>query len=255
MEMPVNALKRSLRAGRAQIGLWSSLSSHISVEVLAGSGFDWLLLDTEHSPNDLPMLHTQLMAMVGGSASAIVRPAWNDPVLIKRILDLGAQSLLIPMVQDAEEARRAVAATRYPPHGIRGMGTIIRANHFGRVKDYLARVNDELCVIVQIETQKALGNLAAIAAVEGVDCLFIGPSDLSADMGYLGQSGHPVVKAAIDAAIGQIRGAGKVAGILTGVEADAQHWLELGALFVGVGSDVGILARQTEALAARFRRG
>jgi 4-hydroxy-2-oxoheptanedioate aldolase len=248
MDMPINALKRSLRAGRAQIGLWSSLSSHISVEVLAGSGFDWLLLDTEHSPNDLPMLHTQLQAMTGGSASAIVRPAWNDAVLIKRILDLGAQSLLIPMVQ-------AVAATRYPPHGIRGMGTIVRANHFGRVKDYLARVNDELCVIVQIETKKALGNLADIAAVEGVDCLFIGPSDLSADMGYLGQSGHPVVKAAIDDAIGRIRGTGKVAGILTGVEADAQHWLDLGALFVGVGSDIGILARQSEALAARFRRG
>ena len=254
MQMPVNALKRSLRDGRAQIGLWSSLASHISVEVIAGSGFDWLLLDTEHSPNELPMLHGQLQAMAGATTAAVVRPAWNDPVLIKRILDLGAQSLLIPMVQDAEEARRAVAATRYPPHGIRGMGTLIRANRYGRVEDYLARVHDEICVIVQIETRTALRNLESIAAVEGVDGLFIGPSDLSADMGYLGRSRDPVVLQAIDDAIARIRATTKFAGILTGIEADAQRWLELGARFVAVGSDLGLLARHSEALAARFRR-
>lgn len=253
MGVPVNALKRALREGRPQIGLWCSLSSHITIDVLAGSGFDWLLLDTEHSPNDLPMVLSQMQAMTGGTASAVVRPAWNDAVLFKRLLDIGVQSFVVPFVQDAGEARRAVAATRYPPHGIRGVAVAIRANQYGRVRDYAARVHDELCVIVQLETRVALGNLEAIAAVDGVDGLFIGPSDLAADMGHLGDSAHPGVRAAIDDAIVRIRRTGKFAGILAPVEADARHWLDLGALFVGVGSDAGLLARQSEALAARFR--
>jgi 4-hydroxy-2-oxoheptanedioate aldolase len=252
MQMPENQLKRALLAGRPQIGLWSSLSSHISVEVLAGSGFDWLLLDTEHSPNELPMLHNQLQAMTGGTASAVVRPAWNDTVLIKRLLDIGVQSLLVPMVQNAEEARRAVAATRYPPLGVRGLAMTSRANHYGRVKDYFQRVHDELCVIVQLETQTALDNLEDIAAVDGVDGLFIGPSDLSADMGYLGQSAHPDVTARIDDTIGRILKTGKFAGILTPLEDYARHCIDQGCLFTAVGSDLGMLARQSEALAARF---
>jgi 4-hydroxy-2-oxoheptanedioate aldolase len=254
MEMPVNGLKKALLAGRAQIGVWSSLASHVSVEVIARAGFDWILLDMEHSPNELQMLHGQLQATVGGTASAVVRPQWNDAVLLKRILDLGAQTVLLPMVQDADEARRAVAATRYPPLGVRGMGSLIRANHYGRVPDYLQRVHDELCVIVQIETRTALRNIEAIAAVDGVDGLFIGPNDLAADLGYIGRSGHADVKAAIDDAIERIRRTGKFAGILTGVEADARHWLERGALFVAVGSDSGLLSTQADALAARFKR-
>jgi len=254
MDLPVNRLKRALREGKPQIGLWSSLASHITVEIISGSGFDWVLLDTEHSPNELAMVHTQLAATVGNSAVPVVRPAWNDTVEIKRLLDLGAHNLLIPMVQDAAEAKRAVAATRYPPQGVRGLGLTTRANQYGRIKDYLTRIHDELCVIVQIETRKALGNLEAIAAVDGVDGVFIGPSDLSADMGFLGQGGHPDVKAAIDDAIGRIRRTGKAAGILTANEADAHHWLDIGALFVGVGTDAGILARQSEALAVRFGR-
>jgi 4-hydroxy-2-oxoheptanedioate aldolase len=253
MDMPLNHLKHALREGRPQIGLWSSLSSYITVEVLADSGFDWLLLDTEHSPNELAMIHGQLQAMVGGTATPVVRPAWNDTVLIKRLLDVGVQSLLIPMVQDADEARRAVAATRYPPEGVRGLGTTTRANRYGRVKEYLKRVHDELLVMVQIETRVALGHLEAIAAVEGVDGLFIGPSDLSADLGHLGNSGHPEVRAAIDDAIGRIRKAGKIAGILTPLEDYARQCLDNGCLFVAVGSDVGILARQSEALAAKFK--
>jgi 4-hydroxy-2-oxoheptanedioate aldolase len=252
-EIPINHLKRALREGRPQIGLWSCLSSHITVEVVAGSGFDWLLLDTEHSPNELTMVHSQLQAMMGGTASAVVRPAWNDAVIFKRLLDVGVQSFLVPWIQNAEEARRAVAATRYPPEGVRGVALVTRANVYGRVKDYVKRVHDEICVVAQIETRAALGNLEAIAAVDGVDGLFIGPSDLAADMGHVGNSAHPEVRAAIDAAIGRIRATGKFAGILTPVEADARHWLELGCLFVGVGSDVGILARQSEALAARFK--
>jgi 4-hydroxy-2-oxoheptanedioate aldolase len=251
--MPVNELKRALREGRPQVGLWCSLPSHITIEIVAGSGFDWLLLDTEHSPNEVPIVLSQLHAMAESKASAVVRPAWNDPVLFKRFLDLGVQSFVVPWVQNAEEARRAVASTRYPPEGIRGVAVAIRANRYGRVKDYLTRVHDELCLIVQLETRVALGNLEEIAAVEGIDGLFIGPSDLAADMGHIGNSAHPEVRAAIDDAIARIRRSGKAPGILAPVEADARHWLERGALFVGIGSDVGLLARQSEALAARFR--
>jgi 4-hydroxy-2-oxoheptanedioate aldolase len=252
-DISINRLKRALREGRPQIGLWSSLSSHITVEVIAGSGFDWLLLDTEHSPNELTMVHSQLQAMEGGTATAVVRPVWNDAVVFKRLLDVGVQSFLVPWIQNADEARRAVAATRYPPEGIRGVAVAIRANRYGRVKDYVKRVHDELFVMAQIETRVALGNLEAIAAVDGVDGLFIGPSDLAADMGHLGNNTHPDVRAAIADAVGRIRASGKIAGILTPVEADARHWLELGCLFVAVGSDVGILARQSEALAAKFK--
>lgn len=253
MQMPSNRLKHALQAGKPQIGMWSSLASHLSVEVIAGAGFDWLLLDTEHSPNEIPMVHTQLAAMERGTASAVVRPAWNDTVLIKRFLDLGAQTLLIPMVQNAEEARRAVAAARYPPHGVRGLGTVTRANDYGRVKDYLQRVHDELCVIVQLETREALDHLEEIAAVEGVHGLFVGPSDLSADMGFLGQSGHPEVRSMIEQTIVRIVKTGKFAGVLTPLEDLARRCLDAGACFVGVGSDSGILARQSEALAARFK--
>jgi 4-hydroxy-2-oxoheptanedioate aldolase len=252
MEIPTNRLKRALLEGRPQIGLWCSLASHITTELLAGSGFDWMCLDTEHSPNELTMVHNQLQAMTGGTATPVVRPAWNDAVLFKRLLDIGVQNFVVPWVQNAAEAARAVAATRYPPEGMRGVAVTIRANRYGRVKDYVKRVHDELCVIVQLETREALGNLEEIASVKGVDGLFIGPSDLAADMGHLGNSAHPEVRGAIDDAIGRIRRAGKFAGILAPVEADAKHWLEIGCQFVAVGSDAGLLARQSEALAARF---
>jgi 4-hydroxy-2-oxoheptanedioate aldolase len=251
--LPVNRLKHALAEGRAQIGLWSSLSSHVTVEVIAGSGFDWLLLDTEHSPNELPMVHSQLQAMMEGTASAVVRPAWNDAVLFKRLLDIGVQSFLVPFVQTAEEARQAVAATRYPPAGIRGIATTTRANRWARVKNYPTRANDEICVVVQIETRHALDNLEAIAAVEGVDGLFIGPSDLAAGLGYPGNNAHPDVRQAIESAIDRIRATGRFAGILAPLEVDARHWLARGALFVAVGSDAGLLARHSEALAARFK--
>ncbi len=253
MEMTPNPLKRALREGRPQLGLWSSLPTHETVEVLAGSGFDWLLLDAEHGRAELSSLHNQLQAMVGGTAAPVVRPPWNDAVVVKRLLDLGVQNFLVPMVQDADEARRAVAATRYPPRGIRGVSVANRANAFGRVKDYLKRADDEICLQVQIETQRAVEAIESIAAVDGVDGLFIGPSDLAADLGHLGDSAHPEVRAVIDEALRRIARTGKAAGILAPVEADARHWLGLGATFVAVGSDLGILARQSEALAARFK--
>jgi 4-hydroxy-2-oxoheptanedioate aldolase len=254
MDLPVNRLKRELRDGRVQIGLWSQLASPLGAEVVAGAGFDFIVLDTEHAPNEVPTVLAQLQAMTGGTASGVVRVAWNDPVLFKRVLDLGAQSVLVPYVQSADEARRAVAATRYPPHGVRGVAAVTRANRFGRVKDYATRAHEELCVIVQLETREALQNLEAIAAVEGVDVLFIGPSDLAASLGHPGANAHPEVRAAIDDAIRRICAAGKAAGILAPLEADARHFLEIGCRFVAVGSDVGLLARDSEALAAKFKR-
>jgi 4-hydroxy-2-oxoheptanedioate aldolase len=201
----------------------------------------------------LPMVHSQLQAAVGGTAHPVVRPPWNDTVVIKRFLDIGVQSFLIPYVQNEAEARAAVAATRYPPKGVRGVATASRASRFGRVKDYFARAEEELCVIVQLESRVALGNLEAIAAVEGVDGLFIGPSDLSADLGHLGNAGHPEVQAAIEDAIRRIQACGKVAGFLTGDEPLARRYIELGCLVAAVGADIGILARGSEQLAARFK--
>ncbi|MBI3936151.1 MAG: HpcH/HpaI aldolase/citrate lyase family protein [Betaproteobacteria bacterium] len=254
MEMPVNQFKRALKEGKPQIGIWSSLSSHIVAEVLAGAGFDWVLLDTEHSPNEVPMVQAQLQAMVGGTATPIVRPAWNDMVLIKRYLDIGAQTLLLPYVQSAEEAKNAVRYMRYPPHGVRGVAGSTRATGYGRIKDYFKLVHEELCLLVQVETRAALSQLDAICAVEGVDGVFIGPNDLAADLGHLGDLRHPELWRTIAGACERIRSAGKAPGILVG-EADGKRCLDMGFLFVAVGADVGILARGAEALAAKFRRG
>jgi 4-hydroxy-2-oxoheptanedioate aldolase len=253
MQLPRNPLKSALREGRPQIGLWSMLASPVAVEVVAGAGFDFLVLDMEHAPNELPDVLAQLRAMSSSGAMAVVRPPWNDPVVFKRLLDAGVQCFLVPFVQNAEEARRAVAATRYPPAGTRGVAVATRANRFGRVTDYLERANDEICVHVQIETGATLDQIDSIAAVDGVDGLFIGPSDLAADFGHLGNSAHPSVRKAIDAALARIRRTGKAAGILAPVESDARAWLEAGATFVAVGSDLGVLARQAEALAKKLK--
>lgn len=253
MELPHNAFKRGLRAGRPQIGLWSSLSSNYSVEVIAGAGFDWILLDTEHSPNDLESVLTQLQAAAPYPTTPVVRVPWNDMVTIKRTLDIGAQSLLVPYVSTAEEARAAVSYTRYPPQGLRGVAGSTRATRFGRVKDYAKRAPEELCVLVQVETQQGLDQIEAICAIEGVDGVFIGPADLHASLGYTGETANPKVLPVIEEAVRRIRRAGKAPGILTGVEADARRFLDAGALFVAVGADVAILARGAEALAAKFR--
>jgi 4-hydroxy-2-oxoheptanedioate aldolase len=252
MKTLFNPFKAALLEGRLQVGLWSGLSSNITVEVLANSGFDWLLLDTEHSPNELPMVHAQLQAISHGKAHPIVRPPWNDTVTIKRYLDLGVQTLLIPFVQDADEARAAVAATRYPPLGVRGYSAAARASDYGRVKDYPLQCEEHLCVLLQVETPEALANIETIAAIDGVDGIFIGPGDLSASMGFIGQPMHPTVVAAIEDAIARILACGKAAGILVGDEKLAKHYIDIGCTFVAVGSDIGILARGAEALAAKF---
>jgi len=253
MELPQNPFKRALRAARAQIGLWSSLSSNYTVEVIAGAGFDWILLDTEHSPSDLENLLTQLQAAAPYATHPVVRVAWNDMVTIKRVLDVGAQSLLVPYVSSAAEAKNAVSYTRYPPGGVRGVAGTTRATRFGRIKDYARRAHEEICLLVQVETEQALQSIEAICAVDGVDGVFIGPADLHASLGHTGEIANPKVKPLIDDAIRRIRKCGKAPGILTPNEADARHWLECGALFVAVGADVGILARGAEALAAKFK--
>ena len=253
MNMPPNPFKQALREGKPQIGLWSSLCSNIAAEVVSRSGFDWILIDTEHAPNELSGVFSQLQAMTGGSAVPVVRPAWNDIVIIKRLLDIGAHNLLVPYVQTVEEAKAAVAATRYPPDGVRGVAVLHRSNQYGRVIDYYRHIHDQLCVIVQIETRLALQNLDAIAAVDGIDGLFIGPSDLAAALGHLGENRHPEVRATIENAFKRIRKAGKAPGILAPVEEDARHWLSLGCQILAVGADLGLLAKHSEELARKFK--
>jgi 4-hydroxy-2-oxoheptanedioate aldolase len=254
VELPSNPFKRAIAAGQPQIGLWCVLSSNLAVEVVAGAGFDWLMLDTEHSPNELDMVFSQLQAAAAFPVHPVVRPAWNDVVMIKRLLDVGAQTLLIPYVQDADQARQAVAATRYPPAGQRGVSGISRATRYGRIPGYGRRAHEELCVLVQVETREALTNIEAIAAVDGVDGIFVGPADLAASFGHIGEQQHPEVQAAIEDAIVRIRRAGRAPGILFTDEAKARRYLELGALFVAVGVDLVILARGAEELAARLKR-
>jgi len=253
MELRRNAFKRALQQRQLQIGLWSSLCSNLVAEIIAHAGFDWMVLDTEHAPNELPGLVTQLQATRGGSAHTVVRAAWNDTVLIKRILDIGAQSILLPYVQSAEEARRAVAAIRYPPRGVRGVSAGSRASDFGRVRDYLRHADEEICLIVQVETRSALEQLEAIASVEGVDGVFIGPADLSASLGHLGDPQHAETQQALQQAAQRLARLDKPAGILTILESEARRYIEWGYTFIAVGIDTSLLVRSTDALAKTFK--
>lgn len=253
MNLPQNHFKHALREGRQQIGLWCSLPGSYAAEAVAGSGYDWLLFDTEHSPGDPLTVLAQLQAVAPYDVSPVVRPASNDTVLIKRFLDLGAQTLLIPYVQNAQEARAAVAATRYPPEGLRGVSGLTRATRFGRIAGYGKRAAEELCLLVQVETREALDCLEEIATVDGVDGVFIGPADLAASLGHVGEAGHPVIVAAIEDAIRRLRAIGKPAGILTPDVAFAKRCIEIGTLFTAVAIDAGILARGTEAVVRQFK--
>lgn len=251
--MLTNVFKQNLKDKKAQIGLWQGLGNPLCAEICAGAGFDWLLLDAEHGPNDIPLLIAQLQAVAPYKCEPIVRPAFNDPVLIKLVLDIGAQTLLVPMVNTKEEAQAAVRATRYPPQGIRGVAAaLVRASRWNRIPNYLTKANEQICLLVQAETKKAVDNLDEILSVEGVDGVFIGPADLSADMGFIDNPTAPEVQSAIEGAIAKIVKAGKAPGILMANEKMARHYLELGALFVAVGVDASILARGTENLAKTF---
>jgi 4-hydroxy-2-oxoheptanedioate aldolase len=253
MDIPANSFKHAIAAGRQQIGLWVSLASAYSVEVCAGAGFDWLVIDTEHSPNEVDTTLAQLQVCAAYPGHPVVRAAWNDTVLIKRHLDIGAQTLLLPYVQTEAEAQAAVAAMRFPTAGVRGVAGSTRATRFGRIKDYARRASDELCLLVQIETKQGLDNLEAIARTDGVHGVFIGPSDLAAGLGHLGDPGHAEVQSAIRDAIARIRACGKPAGILATDDATTKRYMEWGTTFTAVGLDVMVLARELEKLAAKFR--
>lgn len=255
MDLPKNAFKAAIAAGQQQIGLWVTLPSGFTAEALATCGFDWLLFDTEHSVGDPITAFEQLQAAAPYPVSSVVRPAANDPVLIKRVLDAGAQSLIVPYVQNAEEARAAVAAVRYAPQGIRGLAGITRATRYGTIANYPARAAEEICLIVQVESVEAVEQIEAIAAVDGIDGIFIGPADLSATMGLAGQLAHPDVVAKVEEAIRRIRAAGKPAGILTLDAAFNRRCMELGTVFTAVDVDAAILLRGARATAAAFKAG
>ncbi|TDS90599.1 2-dehydro-3-deoxyglucarate aldolase [Rahnella sp. BIGb0236] len=247
-----NRFRQDLLQGKTLIGCWSALCSPITTEVLGVAGFDWLLLDGEHAPNDVTTFVPQLMALKGSRSAPVVRPQFNDPVVIKRLLDIGFYNFLIPFVETQQQAELAVASTRYPPAGIRGVSVSHRSNMFGTVPDYFNSINDNIAVMVQIESQQGVDNLDAIAAVDGIDGIFVGPSDLAAGMGHLGNAGHSDVQAAIRHIFARAKAHGKASGILAPVEADARRYLEWGATFVAVGSDLGVFRAGTQALCDRF---
>jgi 2-dehydro-3-deoxyglucarate aldolase len=253
MQTPINPFKKALQSDTPQIGLWVGLADGYAAEIVAGTGFDWLLLDGEHSPNDVGTFIPQLMALKDSASAPIARPASNNVVEIKRLLDAGFYNFLVPMVESAEEAARAVAATRYPPRGIRGVSVSQRSNRFGTVPDYFAGIEEQICMLVQIESRKGLQAATEIASVEGVDGVFVGPSDLAAAVGHLGNPNHPEVQQAIAAAFSAVKARGKSLGILAPVEADARRYLEMGATFVAVGSDLGVFRNGTQALRDKFK--
>jgi 4-hydroxy-2-oxoheptanedioate aldolase len=253
MEMPINSFKQALRQEKPQIGLWVGLADAYVAELLATTGFDWLLIDAEHAPNDPRSVLPQLQAVAPYPVHPVVRPVHGDPELIKQYLDIGAQTLLIPMIETAEQARRMVAATRYPTRGIRGVGSALaRASRWNQIDDYLRRSDAEMCVLVQLESVTALLNIESIAAVDGVDGVFFGPADLAASMGLLGLPSDPKVQAAMTQGIAAVRRAGKAAGALTSDRKLARGYLDQGALFVAVGVDTLMLVKAAKELAAEF---
>jgi 2-keto-3-deoxy-L-rhamnonate aldolase RhmA len=240
LDQTINAFKAALIERRPQFGIWSSLCSNLLAEMLGDAGFDWILFDTEHAPNEPYMLIGQLQAIRGSTAQAAARPAANDPVLIKRVLDIGLRNIVVPFVQNAAEAQRAVAATRYPPRGIRGVSAYQRNNAYGRIDQYFSFIDEVIAVIVQIETREAIGNLRDIAGVAGVDGIFVGPGDLAASLGHLGNVRHDDVQAAIRE-IGRLAlSAGVPAGIVAGNISDAERYLDWGYTFMTIGSDVAL---------------
>ncbi|HEX2966883.1 MAG TPA: 2-dehydro-3-deoxyglucarate aldolase [Syntrophorhabdaceae bacterium] len=247
-----NHFRGSLREGKVLIGCWSQLASPITAEVLGLAGFDWILFDGEHGPNDVVTFIPQLMALKGSRSASVVRPPFNDPVIIKRLLDIGFYNFIVPLVNSREDAQRAVASTRYPTAGIRGVAVAHRSNMYGTFADYHTTINDEISVTVQIETVNAVKNIDAICAVDGVDAIFVGPSDLSAAMGYLGDSSHIEVQKTIAHLFARARAIGKACGTLAPVEADARRYLDMGATLVAVGSDIGLFKAATFGLREKF---
>ena len=255
MQIPRNHFRDALKAGQAQVGLWVGLADANAAEALAGCGFDWLLLDGEHAPNDVRALLAQLRALAPYPVHPIVRPVQADVALVKQLLDIGAQTLLVPMIETSAQAALMVQAMRYPPQGVRGVGAALaRASRWNLVDDYLDQANDEMCLLVQVESVTAITHLAAIAEVDGVDGVFFGPADLSASMGWRGHANHPLVRKSILEGIATVRAAGKAAGVLSADPTLAQEYLDAGALFVAVGVDTTLLVKSALALARQFKR-
>ncbi len=253
MAAPENRFKTAITNGRLQIGLWQSLASATTAELCAHCGFDWLLIDGEHGPNDLRSIRDQLQVVNPSPSQAIVRISCVDVAQVKQVMDAGAQTVLVPLVNTAEDAALMAAAMRYPPQGIRGNGAgVVRASGYGMDRDYLHTANDQACLLVQVETVQALENLDAICATEGVDGVFIGPSDLATSLGHHGEPLHADVQAVIEDAIGRIKASGKAPGILMGDEERVRRYIALGALFVAVGSDVGLLTGAAQGLSRKW---
>jgi 4-hydroxy-2-oxoheptanedioate aldolase len=251
--MTVPAFKLELAGDRPQIGMWVQSASATCAEICAGCGLDWLLIDCEHAPNDVGTVLTQLQAAAAYPVSVVVRPPVGDPVVIKQLLDIGVRSLLVPMVDTAAQAEALVRAVRYPPRGVRGVGSgLARASQWNRDPDYLRGADEGITLLVQVESARGLDNLEAIAGVEGVDGVFFGPADLAASFGLLGQAEHPRVVEAVEAGIATVTSLGVPAGVNAFAEATARRYLAAGCRFVLVGADVILIARGGEALAARY---
>ncbi|UCV02775.1 4-hydroxy-2-oxoheptanedioate aldolase [Dechloromonas denitrificans] len=254
MQIPFNQFKAALRAGRNQFGLWLGLGETFSAEICAGAGFDWLLIDAEHGPNDLRSILAQLQAIAPYASQAVVRPPQGDHVLIKQLLETGVQTLLIPMVESAAQARGLVEAMRYPPAGIRGVGSALaRASRWGRIENYAQLANEQMCLLVQVETRAGYEQLDAILAVDGVDGVFFGSADLAASYGYLGQSTHPEIVAAIEHGLQRVRAAGLAGGVLCSDKTLNDRYMQAGARFVAVGVDALLLTAATTALCRIYK--
>ena len=255
-DVPRNRFSAGLATGRTQYGLWLGIPDPSVAEMMAGAGFDWLLVDHEHGTFELRDVHAHLQAMAAYDVAPIVRPVDGNPALLKKLCDIGAQSFIVPMIDTAEQAALVVSAVRYPPGGHRGLGTsMARAARWNTVPGYLGKANEEMLVIVQAESVTAIENLDAIAATPGIDGIFIGPSDLSASMGHVGNVSHPEVVETVGNALGTIRAAGKHAGLLCLDEAMVAHYEECGANFIGVGVDTLLIGNAARSLAARWRPG
>lgn len=248
MKLPPNPFTQGIARGEKQIGLWITMSSPFTAEITAPSGFDWVVVDMEHSPNDYFTVLGQLQAYAASGTTALVRPEWNNPVIVKRLLDLGAPGLVFPMIQNVEEAEAAVASTRYPPRGMRGVSGSMRGNKFGRIKDYTRRVEDETTVILQLETAEALSRAEEIAAVDGVSGIFFGPADIAADMGHLGQALHDDVWDSIRDVVRKLNAMDMPVGTLVQDTDFAANLLNEGFTFVACGTDAGLLARAADNL-------
>ena len=253
MQLPANEFKRAIASGATPVGTWLSSGSTATAEALGCAGFDFLVVDTEHTPVDPPQMAELLRAIAGTPASAIVRPAWNDMVMVKRAMDAGAQTLLFPYVQNAQEAKRAVASTRYPPDGVRGVAGTHRASRFGTIADYVRVAAREVCVIVQIETLAALAELEAIAAVDGVDSIFVGPADLGASMGHLGDIAHADVQSKLADAAARCARIGMPCGIVGGTPDLVARFLGYGYSWVAIASDMAMMVGRAQDYLAKVR--